>query len=74
MERETTAPAGKHIPVRMCVVCRERRPKAELSRYVRSEKGQPPVFDPESKMPGRGMYVCDREDCRKRFESGSRKK
>lgn len=68
--------AGKrHVPIRMCAVCRERHPKRELSRYVRpGGKGTPPVPDPDQRIPGRGVYVCSREDCRKRFDRGSPRK
>jgi predicted RNA-binding protein YlxR (DUF448 family) len=65
---------GKHVPIRMCVVCRERRPKAELARYVRTGKDRQPLPDPDQRMPGRGLYVCEKEGCRKRFASGSPRK
>ena len=64
----------KHVPVRMCVICRERAAKTELSRYVRTEKGHPPLPDPDQKEPGRGVYVCGRDECRKRFERVSLRK
>ena len=38
-----------HIPVRMCIVCRERFPKEELTRLVEG---------------GKGKYVCSKETCR----------
>ncbi len=68
MKITTAGAKGKHVPLRMCVVCRERKAKGELSRYIRGGKGSHPVSDPDQKLPGRGMYVCDREECRKRFE------
>ena len=72
---ETNAPAReKHIPQRMCAICRERLPKSELSRYVRTGKGEPHLPDPDKNQPGRGIYVCDREECRKRFERISLRK
>ena len=58
-------------PVRMCAVCRERFPKAELSRYVRptdeSNPGAGPEHDPAQNKPGRGYYVCGQARCRERF-------
>lgn len=49
-------PAVKHIPLRMCVACRARRPKRELLRIVLTQGG--PVIDPSGKKPGRGAYIC----------------
>ncbi|QGY41620.1 DUF448 domain-containing protein [Pseudodesulfovibrio cashew] len=59
-------------PVRMCVVCRKRFPKRELTRYVCPESLREltengPVPDPEQKRPGRGYYVCVQAECRERF-------
>ena len=56
-----------HAPVRMCVICRQRLPKAELTRYVLSPEGQPQV-DPRRNMPGRGWYLCSQPACRERFQ------
>jgi len=47
---------GKHVPIRMCVVCRRRRPKRELLRIVRTPEGF--ILDESGKLPGRGAYVC----------------
>jgi predicted RNA-binding protein YlxR (DUF448 family) len=43
-------------PVRMCRVCRQRRPKAVLARWVLGDGG--PVRDPKQVMSGRGVYTC----------------
>ena len=45
----------KKIPMRMCVVTREKLPKAELIRVVRTENGI--VIDPSGKVNGRGAYL-----------------
>lgn len=50
---------------RMCHVCRTMRPKAELIRIVRSPEGVIMV-DEGGKMPGRGCYVCRKEECIRR--------
>ena len=55
----------KKIPLRMCVGCRESKPKRELIRVVRSPEGEVSL-DPVGKKPGRGAYVCRREECLKR--------
>ncbi len=55
----------KKIPMRMCVGCREMKPKKELIRVVRSPEGEVSM-DPVGKKPGRGAYVCRSEACLKR--------
>ena len=52
----------KKIPMRMCVGCREMKPKRELIRVVRSPEGEVSM-DPVGKKPGRGAYVCRQEAC-----------
>jgi hypothetical protein len=55
-------PTPKHIPLRQCIACRQRRPKRELLRIVIGEAG--PVIDPTGRKPGRGAYVCpDKGEC-----------
>ena len=55
----------KKIPMRMCVGCREMKPKRELIRVVRAPDGTVSM-DPVGKKPGRGAYVCRCEACLKR--------
>lgn len=52
----------KKIPMRMCVGCRESKPKKELIRVVRAPDGAVSM-DPGGKKPGRGAYVCRQEAC-----------
>ena len=52
----------KKIPMRMCVGCREMKPKRELIRVVRAPDGSVSM-DPVGKKPGRGAYVCRQEAC-----------
>ncbi len=47
----------KKTPMRMCVGCREMKPKTELIRVVRSPEGAVSL-DPTGKKPGRGAYLC----------------
>ncbi len=53
---------AKTIPQRMCVGCREMKPKRELLRIVKSPEGELHV-DRSGKMPGRGAYLCSNGDC-----------
>lgn len=52
----------RKIPMRMCVGCREMRPKLDLCRVVRNNEGQV-GFDTTSKAPGRGAYICINPAC-----------
>lgn len=50
----------KKIPMRMCVVTRERLPKNELIRVVKTENGV--IVDETGKVNGHGVYLkCDAE-------------
>lgn len=55
----------KKIPMRMCVGCRQMRPKKELIRVVHSAEGVIKV-DPVGKAPGRGAYLCPSGECLER--------
>ena len=52
----------RKIPMRQCMGCRERRPKRELIRVVRSPEGTVSL-DFQGKAPGRGAYQCPKPDC-----------
>ena len=55
----------KKIPMRMCVGCREMKPKRELVRIVKSPAGEMSV-DRVGKAPGRGAYLCPSLQCLRR--------
>lgn len=55
----------KKIPMRMCVGCREMKPKRGLIRVVRSQDGNVTV-DFTGKAAGRGAYVCRSVECLER--------
>ena len=52
----------KHVPLRSCIACRERVPKRELIRVVRSPEGTLEI-DPKGKRAGRGAYLCRNRQC-----------
>ena len=52
----------RKIPMRICVGCREKKPKRELVRIVRTPEGKV-CLDPGGKMSGRGAYICKEEQC-----------
>ena len=55
----------RKIPMRMCVGCREMKPKATLLRVVKPQDGDAHI-DRTGKAPGRGAYVCDDPECLKK--------
>ncbi len=52
----------KHVPQRMCVVCRSVESKRALTRLVRTVD-QGVQIDPTGKRNGRGAYLCDNPIC-----------
>ena len=50
----------RKIPMRMCVGCREMKPKMQLLRVVKPQDGEA-YIDRKGKAPGRGAYVCSAE-------------
>ena len=52
----------KKIPMRLCLGCREMKPKRELIRVVRSPEGAI-TLDSRGKSPGRGAYLCPDPAC-----------
>lgn len=46
----------KKIPLRTCIITREKLPKQELIRIVRTPEGTV-IIDPSGKANGRGAYI-----------------
>ena len=61
----------KHVPIRTCVGCRQRRPQRELVRLVRDADGVV-VRDARGSAAGRGAYVCVEVACLERALKGGR--
>ncbi|MBQ7769959.1 MAG: YlxR family protein [Clostridia bacterium] len=59
-------PKTKKIPMRMCIACREMKPKAEMTRVVKTADDEI-YLDPTGKAAGRGAYVCNNADCLKKL-------
>ncbi len=55
----------RKIPMRMCVGCREMKPKAQLLRVVKPQEGDARI-DRTGKAQGRGAYICGRLECLRR--------
>ena len=56
----------KKIPLRMCLCCREMKPKKELVRVVMNKEGVI-ALDLTGKAPGRGAYLCREKECMKKL-------
>jgi len=54
------------VPERMCIACREMKPKKELLRIVRTPEDSLLVIDKTGKQNGRGAYICCNDDCLKK--------
>ena len=61
----------RKIPMRICVGCREQKPKKELVRIVRTPEQQV-VLDLTGKIAGRGAYICSAEECFRKAVKGKR--
>ena len=57
-----SAKRRKHVPLRSFIACREKLPKRELIRIVRTPEGALEV-DPKGKRAGRGAYLCRKRQC-----------
>lgn len=51
----------KKVPERMCVACRQMKPKNQLVRIVNTDNGV--IVDKTGKMNGRGVYLCKCREC-----------
>lgn len=52
----------KKVPMRMCLVCRDMKPKKDLIRLVLSED-KSVLMDLTGKKNGRGAYICKNREC-----------
>ncbi len=53
---------GKNIPLRQCVGCREKKPKKEMVRVIKTPDNII-CIDKTGKMNGRGAYICMSGEC-----------
>lgn len=50
-----------HTPMRMCIACRQMKPKGELLKIVKNQNLA--ELDELQKKFGRGAYICKNADC-----------
>ncbi len=60
---------NKHMPLRTCVACRQVKNKWDMVRLVSSDNGI--ITDSNSRGPGRGAYLCRRQECWQKGLSGN---
>lgn len=53
----------KHVPMRTCVICRQKKDKRQLTRLVRATDDDGVYVDLTGKRNGRGAYLCDDPAC-----------
>lgn len=54
----------RKVPMRMCIGCKQMKPKKELLRIVQPKEGEQST-DLTGKAQGRGAYICKNADCLK---------
>lgn len=52
----------RKIPLRVCAGCQEQKNKKDMIRVVRTPEGTVEI-DKTGKKSGRGVYVCQNQDC-----------
>ena len=62
--------ATKKIPMRMCIGCREMKPKQQLIRVVKTPDGEIKL-DGGTRLNGRGAYICKSAECLKKAKKSS---
>jgi len=60
---------GRHVPMRTCIACRRKRPKAEMIRLTLDAEGGRLLYGGSE---GRGAYVCRDAHCWKAISEGGR--
>ncbi len=59
-----------HVPIRTCRGCGKQTSKTELVRLVMVKSAL--NEDPDQDIPGRGVYCCKNNVCRKRLEKNKK--
>ncbi len=63
---------ANHIVERSCVICRVKKNKSELLRFISFDGRQ--VFDLKNVIQARGFYICNDNACLSRLEQWIKKK
>lgn len=57
-----------HVPMRMCIACRQMKPQHELIRIVHEFNTGSIRLDIDKRLMGRGAYICRNSECVTRAE------
>lgn len=52
----------RHVPIRTCIGCRQKNP-AHMMMRLKAVRGTVILAARKDKHPGRGCYICRREEC-----------
>lgn len=63
MPAQKQPPRPKHVPQRICAVCRQKTDKRGLTRLVYVAEQHALMIDPTGKRNGRGVYLCNQPNC-----------
>lgn len=61
---------NKKIPLRLCVGCREMKPKKDMIRVVKTPENEI-ILDTTGRKNGRGAYLCNDVECLKKAVKSS---
>lgn len=67
-----TRSTATRIPVRMCLVCRELKPRDRLFRLVKRPEDGSFVPNADGRIAGKGIYFCRDGDCIERLHKERR--
>ncbi len=62
-----------HIPQRTCVICRKKRAKNNLLRFILLPSNKI-IYDLKQNLPSRGYYCCDDNDCLTKLDRWRKKR
>ena len=62
---------NKHVPLRMCVSCRNMKPKIELIKLCVCAD-RLPAIDYFGQCTGRGAYICKSQECIKKAQKAGK--
>lgn len=63
---------NKHIPIRKCAGCGDRKCKQDFVRIVYSKEKNEVLIDDSYKMNCRGVYLCRKIECLKKCRKSRR--
>ena len=55
-----------HVPIRTCIVCRQKKVKSELIRLIIDDDNKL-IADMKGRLKGRGAYICRDQSCKKKL-------